>query len=85
MPHEKISFRALNIATERCGAVLSDEKVLQREKVLQGGAPRFEERVYDLLEGRRSFTAATFFYLEVLVRYGVLLLKEANEMWFISD
>jgi len=35
MPHEKISFRALNIATERCGAVLSDEKVLQREKVLQ--------------------------------------------------
>jgi len=36
MPHEKISFRALNIATERCGAVLSDEKVLQREKVLQG-------------------------------------------------
>ena len=28
--------RALNRATERRGTVLSDEKVLQREKVLQG-------------------------------------------------
>ena len=26
-----------------------------------------------------------FFNLKVLVRYGVPLLKEANEMWFISD
>jgi hypothetical protein len=39
-----------------------------------------------LHEGRRSFAAAApFLNLKVPVRYGVPLLKEANEMWFISD
>jgi len=60
---------------------LSDEKVLQREKVLQD----LKKGSMICLKEEEAFTAATFFYLEVLVRYGVLLLKEANEMWFISD
>ena len=46
--------------------------------------PKFEEK--GVLEGRIGFVATLFFCnLKVLVRYRVDLLKEANEMLFISD
>jgi len=37
------------------------------------------------LKEEEALQLLPFFNLKVLVRYGVPLLKEANEMWFISD